>query len=449
MPKSEERVLGLLEVPANHDGYHEALKQVLFRAWSDNRMSFEFDQFFSPLLRGDPPNQHRIEHTATLYWMGRLYEREGDPQHALRAYRAADRLAPGFEDVGHRIVAITQSLSLPNMQALPALPPDPVATPTPRRVRASRASAAFDRKWRSQPIDPELSRKIAERASTLGLDPLEPGTVVADRYRIDAPLGEGGYGVVFRVTDMMIDEPAALKLFRRGLEDPTGLRRFKQEMRITRRLFHKAIVRTFEFGAWAGLHFITMELLEGIDLAHAIHRRRPLPIAEVLRLCHQAFEALHAAHELGIVHRDVKPENLFVMADGSGVKVMDFGLSLAKELSVRKTSPGLVVGTPAYVAPERLRGGADPTDPRIDVYGMGLVLYEGLAGRLPWRSNDVAGVFQEILERTPPAPSTFRPEIPREIDDLVADLLARDPADRIPTAEEAAHRLMWIMRGMG
>ena len=168
---------------------------------------------------------------------------------------------------------------------------------------------------------------------------------------------------------------------------------------------------------------------------------RPLPVERAMDIAAQAFDGLGAAHADGVVHRDVKPENLFLLDEDDAVKLMDFGVAHTPATQLRATSTGKVVGTPAYIAPERLGEHGDSAGSAGDVYAMGLVLYEMLTARLPWTSQDVAGTFNEILTCRPPPPSAWNPAVPEPLDRLVAELLAKKPEDRVPSAAAAADRL--------
>lgn len=456
--RSDEALRLLIQVDPAAPEYRDAVRRAVHIAWSERAMSFEVERFFEPLLRALPPLRHAVEDTATLYWIGRVYERDEDSDSALVAYRAADGLSPGFEDVALRIEQLSGRLpslpSLPDLPSLPSLPELPELPPPPRinpgadkkkPVGARSKTQEFDRRWRSPP-NPILAAAVRSKSEELGLGPVVAGSVIADRFRVEAPIGEGGYGIVFRVTDLMIEEPLALKLFRRPVSDESALRRFKQEMRVTRRLFHPCIVKTYEFGTWGGLYFITMELLEGRDLAQELRRlRRPMPIGRAIDVAAQALDGLGAAHEAGVVHRDVKPENLFLLDQTDAVKVMDFGVARTDTHAARATATGKVVGTPAYIAPERLGAEGETTGPAGDVYAMGLVLYEMIAGRLPWQSLDVAGIFNEVLTVEPPPPSRWNSKVPPSLDALVAELLRKKPADRPRTAALSAERLRLLL----
>jgi|GEM_PF-3612330 len=426
----DERMAELLKTAPDAPGYAEAVAQVLAGAWSTGELTLEQHDFFRPMLDGHLRGGHRSTHALTLYWLGRLYERSAQTGRALRAYRGAEGASPGFEDALERVARLALSAGDHHK---------PLVTPPPRH-RTS-ASMEFDVKWRSRPPDPELSKLVDKRARKLGLKSVAPGTVIADRYRVEAPLGRGGYGIVLRVTDLLAEEPLALKLFRRGANKRQQIR-FKREMKLTRRLFHPGIVRSYEFGVWQGLQFLTMELLKGRDLAAELAEYGALPIGRTLQLTRQSFDALHAAHQAGVIHRDVKPENLFLVNEGRNIKVMDFGLSQSWGPDLLKaTKTGQLVGTPAYMAPERLEEGGQVATPSMDIWSMGLVLFQMLTGRLPWQADNVPSLFNEIRLVEVPRASDFRPTISRAVDEFVAATLRRRPEDRIADGENA---MKWL-----
>ncbi len=320
------------------------------------------------------------------------------------------------------------------------------------------AGAARNRKrGRARPEPPpNLDELVRSRTSEMGLGELGPGSVIADRYEILSPLGEGGFAVVFKVQDRSLEEQVALKLFKPGSSDKSALARFKREVRIARQLAHRNVVRTWEFGTWRQAHFITMEMMAGLDLHQYnddVHwGAMPPPIA--LGLVSQGLDGLGAAHELGIVHRDIKLRNLFVL-EGPGfdppeplppdpracpvprLKVMDFGIAAGGDFDQSLTRTGMVVGTPTFVAPERLRVDAGDPTPQVDIYAMGIVLYRLLTGKLPYSSKNIAELFKQILTKQATPPSVVDETIPESLDDVVFALMDRDPDKRPATAVEA------------
>ena len=268
------------------------------------------------------------------------------------------------------------------------------------------------------------------------------GTVLADRYRIDAMLGEGGMGAVFRAHHLLMDRDVALKVLHPELgRDPEISARFDREAQTAARLEHSNIVAVLDFGATpAGFRFLVMPLLSGAELRSMTGR--PMPPERVLWLGVQLFAALEHAHARSVVHRDLKPENVFVVRDEQGreqLKLVDFGL--AKLAEGASTGPALtrigqVFGTPAYMSPEQARG--ETVDARTDLYSAGLILYELLAGRLPFVDEDVVALLQrQIHEPPPPLPESIDPRLR----DLVMRLLAKDREQRPPDASAAKQAL--------
>jgi serine/threonine-protein kinase len=253
---------------------------------------------------------------------------------------------------------------------------------------------------------------------------LLPGALMANRYEILRELGRGGMGTVFAARDLVLDEPVALKVLA-GPLDENQERRFIQEIRLTRQINHPNIVRVHTFERWRELRFIVMEYIDGVDLRRWAEARRPIPLGRALEIVAGVAAGLAAAHRLGIVHRDVKPEN--VLLDGEGrPRLVDFGI--ARQGDVHLTREGLVMGSPAYMAPEQIRGQA--ADQRADLYALGVLTYFLIAGREPFASDNVAQVLQQQVEATPPPLAQFRADVPNAVQRLVERVLAKDPNRR-------------------
>jgi len=312
----------------------------------------------------------------------------------------------------------------------PAPAPPPPAAPPPEAAPSSGPRAD--------------SRPRARAPGKPDLDPVSvgPGTVLADRYRIEGLLGEGATARVFEATDLELEETVALKLFVHAVgSDKEAVRRFRREVKLSRDLIHPNVVHIFEFGVRQGLRFITMELLEGEDLKDYTERRGGvLKPPEATRLMLQAAAGLKAAHEMGVIHRDIKPTNLFVLDDGALLKVMDFGLaSVNTEATI--SDVGARVGTPRYMSPEQMRG--KTVGPPADLYSLGVVFYEILTGkRTVDTEGGLVGVLMSSLGEMPPPPIEHNRKIPRDLSDLVMRLLAKDPADRYASADKLRRALM-------
>ncbi|GGM57769.1 hypothetical protein GCM10012275_31230 [Longimycelium tulufanense] len=260
--------------------------------------------------------------------------------------------------------------------------------------------------------------------------------LIGGRYRLDSTLGRGGMGTVWRAFDEHLRRPVAIKLLDDSPDDPSVRTRFLREAQAAARLSHRNVVSVHDSGEDNGRPFLVMELLEGDSLSNELARRGPLPIDEVRDVAVQATAGLSAAWALGIVHRDVKPGNLFRTVDGT-VKVLDFGIArIADDAATRLTQDGTVLGTVNYLAPEQARGRA--TDARTDLYSLGCVLYELLCGRPPF-TGGIAEVMYAHVNTPPDAPSTLRPDVPEDLAQLVLALLAKSPDQRPdPDAFQAA-----------
>ena len=259
---------------------------------------------------------------------------------------------------------------------------------------------------------------------------------------IEAMIGAGGGGVVFRAHDARRGgPPIALKVLRPDVaqHDPRAIARLAREVDTARQLTHPNVVRTFELDEAEGIHFLTMEYVEGRSLRELIDERGPLPVPVAVSAVRQLCRALSHAHARGVVHRDVKPHNACVTGDGV-LKVMDFGAALSTDAAHGLTETGTLIGTPAYMAPEVLRGA--PHDARADVYAAGVVLYECLTGRAPFESvGSPLAVVTHVLETTPEDPCTLRSGLPRALCDLVLGALAKDPAARPTSADDFERQL--------
>jgi serine/threonine-protein kinase len=273
---------------------------------------------------------------------------------------------------------------------------------------------------------------------------LAVGSRFGGRYDIQELLGAGGMGVVYRAFDREVGEAVALKVLRPELGDldPNLLERFRQELRLARRITHRNVVRTYDLGEVDGIYYISMELVRGATVAALIREAGRLAVPATLTIGKQVCRALEVAHEEGIVHRDIKPQNLLV--DPSGfLKVMDFGIARLAERSAggghTLTAAGVVVGTPQYMAPEQLFG--EPVDGRADIYATGAVLFECLTGRPVFEAPSLVALLGRHLNDTPVDPRTINPEIPEALGRTILRALARRPEDRWPGARELLHAL--------
>ncbi len=261
------------------------------------------------------------------------------------------------------------------------------------------------------------------------------GTLLANRYRLDAVLGAGGMGAVYLATDETLQRQVAVKVVRAGLAaDPKLIERFLREARSAAALAHPTLVTVHDTGWHQQLPFLVMERLNGESLADRLKRGRLAPQVAV-RLMARALEGLAAAHAAGIVHRDLKPANLFLCAPDDAPKILDFGIAAAQRPgpgAERLTDAGNGVGTPLYAPPEQLRGAAP--DPRADVYSVGAVLYEALSGQLLFHAQTLPELYAKKLTEEPISLGSIAPHLPPALTAVIEQALGRDPANRFASA---------------
>ncbi len=283
------------------------------------------------------------------------------------------------------------------------------------------------------------ARQTTRQAAPRGALSLPTGELFAGRFEVLEEIGSGGMGMVYRALDRELGDQVAIKTLRPELlRDASLVERFKSEIRLARHISSKHVVRTHDIGERDGVYYLTMEYVEGITVRELLDTRGRLGTAPTLAIASQLAQSLVAAHEQGVIHRDIKPQNLLL--DGSGVlKVMDFGVARLAGGSANLTEAGMLVGTPSYMAPEQMLGEA--FDERIDLYATGVVLFECLLGRLPFEANSAVALIARVLRDQPPVPTAIDPEIPPAFSDLVVRLLAKDPEQRPANAAELVRLL--------
>ncbi|HRG94871.1 MAG TPA: serine/threonine-protein kinase [Polyangiaceae bacterium] len=285
------------------------------------------------------------------------------------------------------------------------------------------------------------------------------GQTIGGKFLVDAYVGGGAMGEVYRATHVDLGRTIALKVMRSDLSDATFAMRFQREAKAASLLDHPNTVRVLDFGTEAsGLAYIAMEFLDGMDLYQLIKAEHPLPDGRIVSLLGQALSAMKAAHRLGIIHRDIKPENIMVVEthdDDGGelrevVKVCDFGIAKITEREGMQTEPGraltgmgTLMGTPEYMSPEQSRG--EPLDARSDLYSMGIVLFQMLTGRVPFTGDTPLGVVVKQVTDPPPRPSSIRPEVDPRLEEICLRALEKRPEDRFQSAGEMRAALLGVV----
>ena len=285
----------------------------------------------------------------------------------------------------------------------------------------------------------DLSAKGWSRAAPAGSVRAFPGgkipagTLLGTRYEIVQMLGEGGMGAVYKAMDRELERMVALKIIKPELAVQEDiLARFKQELILARRITHKNVIRIFDLGDADGIKFITMEFIEGKDLSSLIKQKGRLTFPECAETMSQVCTALEAAHSEGVVHRDLKPQNIMVDKNNR-VTVMDFGIARSMEQG-GMTNTGALIGTPDYMSPEQVMG--EKVDARSDLFTLGVIFYQLLIGKLPYQADTVQAAMYKRTKEIPRPPREVDPEVPEMLSAITAKCLQLDPADRYQSASE-------------
>jgi serine/threonine protein kinase/Tfp pilus assembly protein PilF len=309
--------------------------------------------------------------------------------------------------------------------------------------------------------NPETKQYCADCGTRLGLSEVIPtnvtetlraavqefsmGTTLAGRYQIIEELGKGGMGRVYKVLDTKINEKIALKLIKPEVaSDRDTIERFSNELKLARKIRHKNVCGMFDIGEAEGAHFITMEYVSGEDLKTMIRMSTGLTIGTVLSIGKQVCQGLAEAHNLGVIHRDLKPQNI-IIDKGGNAKIMDFGIARSiREKGI--TGAGVMIGTPEYMSPEQTE--AKDVDQRSDIYSLGIILYEMATGRVPFEGETALSVAIKHKTEIPKDPKSLNPHIPDDLNRLILKCLEKDKAARYQTAAEVEAELDKIEKGI-
>ncbi|NUP08917.1 MAG: protein kinase [Polyangiaceae bacterium] len=289
----------------------------------------------------------------------------------------------------------------------------------------------------------DLSKRAGVAASAASV--LVPGsTVLEGKYRLESVLGEGGMGIVYAARHLELDQLVAVKVVREELtRKEEWIERMLAEARVSARLRSEHVARVLDVGRLeSGSPFIVMELLDGEDLSSCLAQNGRVPLGLAVTYLLQACEALAEAHAVGIVHRDVKPDNLFLTTRADGaviVKVLDFGISknVSEERKTALTNPKMVIGSPDYMAPEQMRAGAD-VDPRSDIWSLGAVMYQLLTGHRPFEADSLPVTCARVLADEPTPPRALVPSLPEDVEQIILKCLEKERDKRFATVADFA-----------
>jgi eukaryotic-like serine/threonine-protein kinase len=277
------------------------------------------------------------------------------------------------------------------------------------------------------------------------MEPVDDPRLYSGRYQVTHLIARGGMAIVYRAQDILLNRPVAIKtLYEELSADPQFVEGFRREAQAAANLSHPNIVPVFDWGEHEGTYFIVMELVDGTSLADMLRGGRTLTASHSATLMTQVAAALGYAHRNGVVHRDVKPGNILIASDGQ-VKVTDFGIAQAMSVEDQLAEEGSVMGTATYFSPEQAEGA--PVDGRSDIYSLGVVLYEMLAGRPPFIGDSPVAVSSQHVHGTVPPPSEFNSTIPPELQAIVMEALAKSPDQRYQSAEDLRSDLIRFSEG--
>lgn len=309
----------------------------------------------------------------------------------------------------------------------------------------------------SSETDPDKTRLAPPAKGTPRSDASKSDTITSSklpqfidqRYRVASQLGSGAIGVVYLAHDLDLDEKIAVKVMQKAFFDNTEGLNFKEEIRLARKITHRNIVRTFDFGSWEDVFYITMEYVQGSDVGRLIAKKGALDVNIAIAISKQVCSAMIAAHQMGIIHRDLKPSNMIINRQGI-LKIMDFGLAMRVNTNTSEIGspasnkdsnpPGLIMGTPRYMAPEQFKG-SDELDARTDIYAIGVIMFTILNGDPPFSVGDFNELALKHINDPIPQITGRNANLPQGLENIIHQALAKKPEDRFQSVREMLEQL--------
>ena len=445
----DRSLASFVRIPRGDPRYRFAAVQVVRVVAQRGTLDFATEGFLSQFLATGPADDRECE---AFHALGQVCERTGLFDNAKEIYRRLALAKPGYRDVAERMRNVEQRTAGPLISESSAWE----ATEFARSTRAPQA--AIDEEGSELPGLPELpaldlpalavspagpaapepKSAPAKTPSGARTTPFTIGATIAERYRLEQRIGQGGMAVVFRATDLELNEEVALKVFTMSDEDPEMVMRFKQELKLSRQLAHPNIIRLYDIGIFEAHRYISMELLTGASLTSQMGTA-PMEFSRGLAYLIQACAGLGAVHDAGVVHRDVKPDNMFVTKEGM-LKVMDFGIA-KQTAGPARTLAGQMAGTPQYMSPEQINN-FGKAGPSTDLYALGVIAYQMFTGTIPFHHAEVMPLLMMQMNQAPQPPRERNPRIPEELERVILKLLAKDPAARHASCKLLAQELL-------
>ncbi|MCA1827806.1 MAG: protein kinase [Myxococcales bacterium] len=444
----------LCRVPKEDPRYRTAAARAVRLATNLGVLDFRLEHFLGPYVKSGARD---AEELAVFDLLARLYISRGYPENAREVLQKMLDLQPGHAGARERLsdldaeirpsaMVARQVLEHADLHRRKSLPDLPDLGDLPGM------EATMMRH------DPELVAQAAQRVAGTATQPeevlaeaeviVEPeqpidkfaaGSTIASRYRLEAQIGKGGMAAVFRAWDLELEEQVALKVFNLEQTSDVAVARFKQELKLSRQLIHPNIIRLYDIGMHHGHRYISMELLTGQSLKDRM--ARSIDFRTAIGYLVQACHGLQAAHDAGVVHRDVKPDNFFVTNDGV-LKVMDFGIA-KQHATPGVTVAGSIAGTPMYMSPEQISSFSTVTH-LTDVYALGVCAYELFTGKVPFNHPELVPLLMMHVNNAPQPPRARNPGIPLELEAVILKALAKDPRQRFHSCREMSEALVTI-----
>jgi WD40 repeat protein len=334
----------------------------------------------------------------------------------------------------------------PQCKSMVQIPAEPDRNPTEMPTVAPGSSAGEDSKYETTISGGADSRPGSELTEFLAPPQAPDELGRLGPYRVLKVLGAGGMGVVYRAEDPQLKRPVALKALLPALDASVVARkRFLREAQMAAAIDHDHIVHIYQVGEDRGVPFLAMQFLEGEALEERLNREKILPLAESLRIAREMAWGLGAAHDKGLIHRDIKPPNIWLEGKRARVKLLDFGIARSAEDDSKLTQTGAIIGTPAYMSPEQARG--EKVDTRCDLFSLGCVLYRMTTGKLPFQGNDTVSTLVAVATEDPPPPQEINSSVPRPLAELIMNLLAKQPGNRPASAHAVAESIQKLEAG--
>jgi len=465
--KRREALGALVRVPQESPMYRSAVAQAVELATALNVLEIHFEHFLTAFIASGPADDKEL---GVFYNLGRHYARRGFIENADEVYRKILARDPDFRDTVEQLRGLEElrrrerdrfaealqgegswpPQELPDLPDLPDLPRRPASAQTSGGTRILSGPPAAEAPPQQPPTSsvpvpapPPAPTPDPDSAAPESEARFEPGMTLARRYRLEAVIGEGGMATVFKAHDLELEEQVALKIFRQPLTDDDSLARFRQEIKLSRQLQQPNVTRVYDLGVSGGHRYLTMELLVGETLESRL--RRPLRLDEGLEYLIQSCAGLQAAHDRGIIHRDVKPDNLFITGGGV-VKVMDFGIA-KQQSSQGMTVMGTIAGTPEYMSPEQVNNFTNVTA-ATDLYSLGVIAFRVATGHLPFVHDELVPLLMMQVQEPPPRPREVNPAVPEALEATILRLLAKDPRQRFESCRALAAELQAIKESL-